>query len=75
MGSRYLSVRLSVPTVASRGFVLSTPPLRRSQAADETAARALRRRRRLRTDSGAMAILDVFVIGVWIAAGAGVYAA
>jgi hypothetical protein len=54
-------------------FVLSTPPLRRSQAADETAARALRRRRRLRTDSGAMAILNLFVIGVWIAAGAGYF--
>jgi hypothetical protein len=52
-------------------FVLSSPPLRRSQAADETAARALRRRRRLRTDSGAVAILNLFVIGVWIAAGAG----
>jgi hypothetical protein len=54
-------------------FVLSTPPLRRSQAADDTAARALRRRRRLRTDSGAMAIVNLFVIGVWIAAGAGYF--
>jgi signal transduction histidine kinase len=54
-------------------FVLSTPPLRRSQAADETAARALRRRRRLRSHSGAMAILNLFVLGVWIAAGAGYF--
>ena len=54
-------------------FVLSSPPLRRSEAADDTAARALRRRRRLRTDAGAMAILNLFVIGVWIAAGAGYF--
>jgi len=54
-------------------FVLTSPPLRRSEAADDAAARALRRRRRLRTDAGAMAILNLFVIGVWIAAGAGYF--
>jgi signal transduction histidine kinase len=54
-------------------FVLSNPPLRRSEAADAEALRALRRRRRLRTDMGAVAILNLFVIGVWIAAGVGYF--
>jgi signal transduction histidine kinase len=54
-------------------FVLSTPPLRESEAADAASARALRRRRRRRTDAGALAILNLFLIGVWIAAGAGYF--
>jgi signal transduction histidine kinase len=54
-------------------FVLSNPPLRVSEAADADAVRALRRRRRLRTDIGAVAILNLFVIGVWVAAGAGYF--
>ncbi len=54
-------------------FVLANPPLRRSEAADAEAARALRRRRRLRTDAGAVAILNLFVLGVWLAAGAGYF--
>ncbi len=54
-------------------FVLANPPLRRSEVADAAAARALRRRRRLRTDAGAVAIVNLFVIGVWLAAGAGYF--
>ena len=54
-------------------FVLSNPPLRRSEATDAAAARAVRRRRRLRTDAGAVAIFNLFLIGVWIAAGAGYF--
>jgi signal transduction histidine kinase len=54
-------------------IVLSYPPLRESEAADEHAARSLRRRRRLRTDAGALALLNVFIIGVWVAGGAGYF--
>jgi hypothetical protein len=54
-------------------LVLSSPPLRLSEAADEASARALRRRRRLRSDAGALAILNLFLIGVWIAAGGGYF--
>jgi signal transduction histidine kinase len=54
-------------------LVLSNPPIRESEAADAAAARALRRRRRRRTDAGALAILNLFLIGVWIAAGTGYF--
>jgi fatty acid desaturase len=54
-------------------FVLSNPPLRLSEAADAEGLRTLLRRRRLRTDTGAAAILNLFVIGVWAAAGAGYF--
>jgi signal transduction histidine kinase len=54
-------------------IVLSLPPLRASEAGDDESARALRRRRRLRTDAGALAILNVFVVGIWLAAGAGYF--
>ena len=54
-------------------LVLSYPPLRLSEAADAESLRTLRRRRRLRTDAGALAILNLFVIGVWAAAGAGYF--
>ena len=54
-------------------FVLSSPPLRRSEAPDPASARALRRRRRRRADAGAVAIFNLFVIGVWVAAGAGYF--
>jgi signal transduction histidine kinase len=53
--------------------VLSSPPLRQSEAADAASARALRRRRRRRTDGGALAIFNLFVVGVWMAAGAGYF--
>jgi signal transduction histidine kinase len=54
-------------------FVLSTPPIRESEAADADSARALRRRRRRRTDAGALAILNLFLIGVWVAGGTGYF--
>jgi signal transduction histidine kinase len=54
-------------------LVLSSPPLRLSEAGDEASARALRRRRRLRSDAGALAILNLFLMGVWIAAGGGYF--
>jgi signal transduction histidine kinase len=54
-------------------IVLSAPPLRRSEAGDDASARALRRRRRLRTDAGALGILNGFVIGIWLAAGGGYF--
>jgi fatty acid desaturase len=54
-------------------FTLSTPPIRESEAADAASARAVRRRRRRRTDAGALAILNLFLIGVWIAGGAGYF--
>jgi signal transduction histidine kinase len=53
--------------------VLSTPPLSEADvagAADRDAAlRALRRRRRLRHHTGAHAILNLFIVGVWLASG------
>ncbi len=54
-------------------FVLSNPPLRQSEAPDPASVRALRRRRRRRADAGAVAIFNLFVIGVWVAAGAGYF--
>ena len=54
-------------------FVLSSPPLRQSEAPDPASVRALRRRRRRRADAGAVAIFNLFVIGVWVAAGAGYF--
>jgi hypothetical protein len=54
-------------------IVLSYPPLRRSEVSDESSARVLRRQRGLRTCAGALAIVDLFTIGVWLAAGAGYF--
>ena len=40
---------------------------------DPASARAPRRRRRRRTDAGALAILNLFLICVWITGGAGYF--
>jgi signal transduction histidine kinase len=54
-------------------FVLSSRPLRASEVGEEPDARALRRRQRLRRDAGAVVILNLFLIGIWLAAGAGYF--
>jgi signal transduction histidine kinase len=64
---------LSLVASLDAWFVLSNPPLRRSEAPDPASLRALRRRRRRRTDAGALGIFNLFVVGVWIAAGAGYF--
>jgi signal transduction histidine kinase len=50
--------------------VLGTPPARRSDLAGEPSARAFRRRRAVRATAGRLAILNLFIVGVWLAAGA-----
>jgi fatty acid desaturase len=37
------------------------------------ATRTLRRRRRLRVDAGALAIINLALIGIWVAGGAGYF--
>jgi signal transduction histidine kinase len=64
---------LSLVASLDAWFVLSNPPLRRSEVADPASVRAMRRRRRRRTDAGALAIFNLFVIGIWVAAGAGYF--
>jgi signal transduction histidine kinase len=56
-------------------FVLGGRPLRESdlEGADgdrAEAIRSLRRRRRLRIDAGALLVVNLFLIGIWIASGA-----
>jgi signal transduction histidine kinase len=51
--------------------VLGIPPARHSDVGDDL--RAFRRRRGLRGTAGTLAIVNVFLIGVWIAAGAGYF--
>jgi signal transduction histidine kinase len=51
--------------------VLGTPPARRSDAGADV--RAFRRRRGLRAAAGKLAIINIFLIGIWIAAGAGYF--
>jgi signal transduction histidine kinase len=57
--------------------VYATPPLREGElAAGEdrpTALRKLLKRRRFRHHAGALAILNVFIVGVWLAAGGGYF--
>jgi signal transduction histidine kinase len=58
--------------------VLGGRPLRESDVVavggDRTEAiRSLRRRRRLRIDAGALAVVNLFLIGIWIASGAGYF--
>ena len=59
-------------------WVLGGRPLRESDVAavggDRTEAiRSLRRRRRIRIDAGALVVLNLFLIGIWIASGAGYF--
>jgi signal transduction histidine kinase len=53
--------------------VLGSPPLRESDLTGQESVRAVRRRRRLRRTAGRLAILNLFLIGIWIAAGAGYF--
>jgi signal transduction histidine kinase len=53
--------------------VLGSPPARRSDLAGEPNPRALQRRRTLRDTAGKLAILNVFLIGIWLAGGAGYF--
>jgi signal transduction histidine kinase len=58
--------------------VLGGRPLRESEVAalggDRTEAiRSLRRRRRIRIDAGALVVVNLFLIGIWIASGSGYF--
>jgi hypothetical protein len=53
--------------------VLGSPPARVSDLQGDGNPRALRRRRSLRDTAGKLAILNVFLIGVWAAGGAGYF--
>ena len=44
-----------------------------SWQAHPTAAERSSKRRRLRLDAGALAILNLFLVGIWLAAGAGYF--
>jgi hypothetical protein len=66
---------LGLVTALDAWFVLGGRPLRESELAgaegDRSAAiRSLRRRRRIRIDAGALVVINVFLIGIWIASGA-----
>ena len=55
-------------------LVLAGPPLLESQVArSDDGGRALRRQRSLRLWAGALAILNVFLIGIWLASGGGYF--
>jgi hypothetical protein len=53
--------------------VLGILPARRSELAGEPNPRALQRRRGVRAAAGKLAIVNVFLIGIWIAGGAGYF--
>jgi len=53
--------------------VLGNPPLSVADMTGEENTRALRRRRGLRSSAGNLAIVNVFLIGIWVAAGAGYF--
>ena len=53
--------------------VLGNPPPRRSELAGEHDARAVGRRRGIRASAGKLAIVNVFLIGIWAAGGAGYF--
>ena len=55
-------------------LTLAGAPLGESELAGTSdGGRALLRRRRLRLDAGALAILNLFLVGIWLAAGAGYF--
>jgi signal transduction histidine kinase len=54
-------------------WVVGTPPARRSDMAGQADVRSLQRRRALRAVAGRLVILNVFLIGIWLAAGAGYF--
>jgi signal transduction histidine kinase len=53
--------------------VLANPPLRMSDIAGGRQPREVRRRRLFRATAGALAIINLFLVGVWIAAGGGYF--
>jgi signal transduction histidine kinase len=53
--------------------VLGTPPARRSDLDGEPNPRALARRRGVRAATGKLAIVNAFLIGIWLAGGAGYF--
>jgi signal transduction histidine kinase len=53
--------------------VLGSPPARQSDLAREPNAHAFRRRRSIRAGAGRLAILNVFLIGVWVAGSTGYF--
>ncbi|MBA3263456.1 MAG: sensor domain-containing protein [Thermoleophilaceae bacterium] len=53
--------------------VLGNPPARRSDFHGEPNARALQRRRGVRATAGKLAIVNLFLIGIWLAGGAGYF--
>ncbi|MBD0280949.1 MAG: sensor domain-containing protein [Thermoleophilaceae bacterium] len=53
--------------------VLAGPPLRQSEVSDGREPRELRRRRRLRVEASALGVVNLFLIGVWLAAGGGYF--
>ena len=53
--------------------VLGSPPLSESDLAGGREPRDLRRLRGLRANAGALAIINLFLIGIWLASGAGYF--
>jgi signal transduction histidine kinase len=53
--------------------VLASPPLRMSDLAGGREAREVRRQRGLRASAGALAIVNLFLVAVWLAAGGGYF--
>jgi signal transduction histidine kinase len=53
--------------------VLGNPPASRSDLEADPNPRALRRRRAVRATAGKLVIVNVFLIGIWVAAGAGYF--
>jgi signal transduction histidine kinase len=53
--------------------VLATRPLSEADLAGGREAREVRRMRGLRTYAGALAIINVFLVGIWLAAGGGYF--
>lgn len=64
---------LSLIAALDAWTVLGTPPARRSDLDGEPNPRALQRRRSVRAAAGRLAIVNVFLIGIWLAAGAGYF--
>jgi signal transduction histidine kinase len=53
--------------------VLAAPPLRESDLAGGRDLRELRRLRGLRLSAGALAVINLFLIGIWLVSGAGYF--
>ena len=66
---------LSLALIAGRDAwrVLGEPPIGSSELIGAGGDHALRRRRRLRTSAGTLAIVNLFLIGIWLAGGAGYF--